>query len=84
MFLVEQVCEKARYFSTSSRWGEVGRRPVEGAFAADRALSHHTHDPSPSSHAAGSASDGIRQSPRGDRLTVPTFGPSGMHERLYC
>ena len=38
----------------------------------------------PSSHAAGSASLGIRQSPRGERLTVPTFGPSGTHERLNC
>ena len=32
----------------------------------------------------GSASEGIRQSPRGERLTVPTLGPSGTHDRLYC
>jgi hypothetical protein len=38
----------------------------------------------PQSHAVGSASLGIRQSPRGERLTVPTFGPSGMHDRLNC
>ena len=31
-----------------------------------------------------SASLGIRQSPRGERLTVPTFGPSGTHDRLNC
>ncbi len=30
------------------------------------------------------ASEGMRQSPRGERLTEPTFGPSGMHERLNC
>src|SRR5207245_5769669 len=30
------------------------------------------------------ASDGMRQSPRGDRLTEPTLGPSGDIERLYC
>ena len=30
------------------------------------------------------ASLGMRQSPRGDRLTEPTFGPSGRHERLNC
>ena len=30
------------------------------------------------------ASDGIIQSPRGERPTDPTFGPSGMHERLNC
>src|ERR1019366_3127685 len=34
------------------------------------------------SHAAACASLGIRQSPRGDRLIEPTFGPSGRHERL--
>ena len=30
----------------------------------------------------GDASEGMRQSPRGDRHTLPTFGPSGMQERL--
>ena len=30
------------------------------------------------------ASDGIRQSPRGDKETEPTFGPSGRQERLNC
>ena len=30
------------------------------------------------------ASDGMVQPPRGDRLTEPTAGPSGMHERLNC
>jgi len=29
-----------------------------------------------------SASLGIRQSPLGDKLTEPTFGPSGTHDRL--
>ncbi|MNP82856.1 hypothetical protein D3C76_1816280 [compost metagenome] len=36
------------------------------------------------SHSAAEASLGIRQSPRGERLTVPTFGPSGKQERLNC
>ena len=36
------------------------------------------------SHREASASEGIRQSPRGERLTVPTLGPSGTHDRLYC
>ena len=35
-------------------------------------------------HSALTASDGIRQSPRGDKVTVPTFGPSGRQERLNC
>ncbi len=26
----------------------------------------------------------IRQSPRGLKLTLPTLGPSGIHERLNC
>ncbi len=34
------------------------------------------------SHNAALASLGMRQSPRGERLTVPTLGPSGRQERL--
>ena len=37
-----------------------------------------------SNHRLHEASDGIRQSPLGLRLTLPTFGPSGRHERLNC
>jgi hypothetical protein len=33
-------------------------------------------------HRAAWASLGMRQSPRGDKLTEPTFGPSGRQERL--
>ena len=36
------------------------------------------------SHAAAEASEGMRQSPRGESVTEPTFGPSGMAERLNC
>lgn len=36
------------------------------------------------SHSAADASLGIRQSPRGERATVPTLGPSGRQERLNC
>ena len=36
------------------------------------------------SHRAAEASLGIRQSPRGERATVPTFGPSGTQLRLNC
>lgn len=35
-------------------------------------------------HNAAEASLGIRQSPRGESATVPTFGPSGRQERLNC
>lgn len=37
-----------------------------------------------SSQRADEASEGMRQSPRGERVTVPIFGPSGRHERLNC
>ncbi len=35
-------------------------------------------------HKSAEASLGIRQSPRGLRLILPTLGPSGRHERLNC
>ncbi len=35
-------------------------------------------------HSALTASEGIAQSPRGDRVTEPTLGPSGRQERLNC
>ena len=37
-----------------------------------------------SCHRAAEASEGMRQSPRGERLTEPTFGPSGSQFRLNC
>ena len=35
-------------------------------------------------HSALLISEGMRQSPRGDRLMLPTLGPSGTQLRLYC
>ena len=35
-------------------------------------------------HNSAAASLGIRQSPRGLRLMLPTFGPSGRQLRLNC
>ena len=56
---------------------EQGRCKQEGSF--------HIHNSSTSrSHAAAEASEGMRQSPRGESDTEPTFGPSGMAERLNC
>lgn len=37
-----------------------------------------------SSHNDATASDGMRQSPRGDSVTEPTFTPSGRQDRLNC
>ena len=39
---------------------------------------------SSASHRRELASEGIRQSPRGDRQMLPTFGPSGKHDLLNC
>ena len=36
------------------------------------------------SHTVPQASEGMRQSPRGEREMVPTLGPSGMQLRLNC
>ena len=36
------------------------------------------------SHSVRQASLGIRQSPLGERVTLPTFGASGRQERLNC
>ena len=38
----------------------------------------------PDLQGSSEASLGIRQSPRGERLIEPTFGPSGRQERLNC
>ena len=35
-------------------------------------------------HTVDAASLGMRQSPRGETATEPTFGPSGRQERLNC
>ena len=37
-----------------------------------------------SNHSVAQASEGIRQSPRGDSVADPTYGPSGRQERLNC
>ncbi len=37
-----------------------------------------------SSHSAADASLGMRQSPLGERVTEPTFGPSGRQLLLNC
>lgn len=51
------------------------------AMAAGKVLgvAGQVHGPS---QVSGPASLGIRQSPRGERLTEPTFGPSGTQDRL--
>ena len=45
---------------------------------------NHFSSSSSLSQLSADASDGIRQSPRGERVTEPTLGPSGRQERLNC
>ncbi len=65
--------------------------PVSGAPRSGETLTYRQKqgvapmgDSASRSHSAAEASLGIRQSPRGERLTVPTFAPSGRQERLNC
>ena len=58
-----------------------------GAFTEQRPFIMYMVDQREStsrSQRAEVASEGMRQSPRGERQTEPTFGPSGRHERLNC
>ncbi len=65
------------------RSDKVGRTPLE--IAQEHPIRHfYDSFSSSASHKADDASDGMRQSPRGERHTLPTLGPSGRHERLNC
>ncbi|MPM33822.1 hypothetical protein SDC9_80403 [bioreactor metagenome] len=71
--------------------GQHGVAAAEGAHAhqskGQKQIQQKRHQHSSSSwasHRAATASEGMRQSPRGDRVTEPTLGPSGRQERLNC
>ena len=70
--------------------GEHGVAAAEGAhpdFGKGKEEAHvlfHARSSHSSSHRRATASLGIRQSPRGERVTEPTLGPSGRQERLNC
>ena len=53
-------------------------------FARRRDLAERDGQLNPASQSAAAASLGIRQSPRGERVTLPTLGPSGRQLRLNC
>ena len=68
-------------------WGRsyaVGASWLRPSVAGSAATAWKPPSSSSRSHAALEASLGMRQSPRGDRLTEPTLGPSGITERLNC
>ena len=52
--------------------------------AAGSSVPDHSSVSSSAIQRAALASDGIRQSPRGDRAAEPTLGPSGTQLRLNC
>ena len=58
------------------------RNAKRGTQNAERGTQNAEHGTFQTSN--GLASLGILQSPLGERLIDPTFGPSGMHERLNC
>ena len=59
-------------------WNPISSLPVS---KADHAVYNDSHC---LTHRALTASLGMRQSPRGLRLTLLTLGPSGRQERLNC
>ena len=68
--------EESNFVGTTKRNRDRGSPELEGL--------DYSSPSSSSSHNAATASDGMRQSPRGDRATDPTLGPSARHERLNC
>lgn len=67
-----------RFFLCVHNYGEYYKKTDY-----QRTFLHHRHSHS-FNHILYDASLGILQSPRGDKETLPTFGPSGRHERLNC
>ena len=68
----------ARYTGTNSYEISNSREFIHGCFYMLYKFS------SSSIHNVFTASEGILQSPLGDRVTEPTLGPSGRQERLNC
>ncbi len=61
----------------------VGRVAVAVQRVAERQQTVARRYSRSASQRATSASDGMRQSPRGERATDPTFGPSGITDRFH-
>ncbi len=61
---------------------QAGSVKNQGRYPRARTVRIKRRVPLAYNSASGTASLGIRQSPRGERATLPTRGPSGMQERL--
>ncbi len=82
-----QCGQKADFRGSTRFWGRAGAwgRPHPPQGKGPRLYPPAFSSASTSrSHRAAEASLGIRQSPRGERATLPTRGPSGRQERLNC
>ena len=67
------ICCTAEFTATSSRY-----------LAPSSNTSYASKLSNSESQSELEASDGMRRSPRGESETEPTFGPSGIAERLNC
>ncbi len=85
-FMLRPISPQNQFFMSgtfSTVWYEIATRREQSCAkqqAYSRSLTYIVSRSSSQSFA--SASEGILQSPRGDRLTVPTLGPSGRHVLL--
>jgi hypothetical protein len=61
-------------------WSSLAKQTSTASPRPDHA--NGTHPSTSATHEPTRASLGMRQSPRGDKATVPTFGPSAVHDRL--
>ena len=68
------------------RWGRPANaaRHCQTSCAVLHNFCAGTQGPCTQRYILQSMSEGIRQSPRGDKETVPTLGPSGRQLRLNC
>ena len=68
-----------------TEFAPAGANQTEFIFSGDMPVGENAYSFSSSAcHTAAWASEGIRQSPRGDTATLPTLGPSGRQLRLNC
>ena len=77
------IRKRGRSAPSCAQCGRAGRIPVRPAWADHPPGAFYRLSASESQSTAH-ASDGMRQSPRGDSETEPTFTPSGTQLRLNC
>ena len=81
---VVQSCLADADFVVFSNYCLIGTRPMPPVFKYIKLFCIHSSESSSCCQTLIQASLGIRQSPRGESVTEPTFGPSGRQLRLNC